>query len=495
MVALFWRRDVPSDFGQHMDARHQQVDIRWPALRICVASAGLVACLAACKGEESSISGGDDVPERDSGIAHVFRDSALAMVTDETLQARGLPSETESLLRIQELVARGRGIKELSGIERLTSLEVLDLGHNALTDIAELRALTRLQVLDISDNELTDLGPVGALKDLESLFAGHNDLPGIEALEELAQLSYVDLVATPIPESDVVVQRLRRRGVEVRLVDAQRDSAHTDSEQPLVGVLAFVSNRGGAWDIYLLDLSDETVQVLTDGMGQSRLPTWSPDGKRIAFMSDRTGTSKIYVVSADGGDIEQVTYGDRHDGEPTWRPDGRALAFFSTREGCSLCEVDLESGGVRSLVSNHDVYQFPGWSPDGLRFVFVRFPQVAVLSLPDMVETVLSDDSAVSRASWDPEGRWVAMSLTRDGYPAIYTAEVTDGGIEGLARIQDAVEGVEHWPSWSPDGHAIAYSAKYNTDSEIFVVHPFVGDLPINVTAHPAVDLSPAWRP
>jgi len=39
------------------------------------------------------------------------------------------------------------------------------------------------------------------------------------------------------------------------------------------------------------------------------LDSWSPDGKQIAFVSNRTGTYEIYVMNADGSSVSQLTRG------------------------------------------------------------------------------------------------------------------------------------------------------------------------------------------
>ena len=47
-------------------------------------------------------------------------------------------------------------------------------------------------------------------------------------------------------------------------------------------------------------------------------PSWSPDGKRIAFMSDRDGNWEIYVMDADGGNQQNLTNNPHGDGNPAW---------------------------------------------------------------------------------------------------------------------------------------------------------------------------------
>ena len=39
------------------------------------------------------------------------------------------------------------------------------------------------------------------------------------------------------------------------------------------------------------------------------LDSWSPDGKKIAFVSNRIGNYEIYVVDANGSGVTQVTRG------------------------------------------------------------------------------------------------------------------------------------------------------------------------------------------
>ncbi len=61
--------------------------------------------------------------------------------------------------------------------------------------------------------------------------------------------------------------------------------------------------------------------------------TWSPDGTYIAFHSNRGGTYNIWVIPASGGEAVQLTSGPYDDVTPAWSPDGNGIAFTFNRSG------------------------------------------------------------------------------------------------------------------------------------------------------------------
>ena len=62
-------------------------------------------------------------------------------------------------------------------------------------------------------------------------------------------------------------------------------------------------------------------------------PAWSPDGRQIAFVSDRDGNWEIYVMNADGSSQTNLTNDLPDDTGPVWSPDGRQIAFVFCRDG------------------------------------------------------------------------------------------------------------------------------------------------------------------
>jgi WD40 repeat protein len=88
------------------------------------------------------------------------------------------------------------------------------------------------------------------------------------------------------------------------------------------------------WDaqphICLMDLVTHDARQLTPTTKSERSPQWSSDGKKLAFLSNRAGKTQVYVMDADGGAAMAVT--DRTD-----RFKGRG------RRGCVR-----SAGGVRN---------------------------------------------------------------------------------------------------------------------------------------------------
>jgi TolB protein len=66
---------------------------------------------------------------------------------------------------------------------------------------------------------------------------------------------------------------------------------------------------------------------------QDTAPALSPDGQEVAFMSQREGDWEIYVINVDGSNLRRLTNNPADDGLPTWSPDGKAIAFMSNRDG------------------------------------------------------------------------------------------------------------------------------------------------------------------
>ena len=174
--------------------------------------------------------------------------------------------------------------------------------------------------------------------------------------------------------------------------------------------------------IFITDIHGNHVRQLTQthtpATTEDHLPSWSPDGKRLVFMRvnnrvDPLFGSAIYTIKADGTDLQLVyrlPVNRPGGGEPRWSPDGSRILFSdycvfggacppsTPASGPNLFTIRPNGSGLRKLTDGDSNSYNPGWSPDGKKIVFARFPRRGGSILGD-VYTMNADGSHVTQVT------------------------------------------------------------------------------------------------
>ena len=263
------------------------------------------------------------------------------------------------------------------------------------------------------------------------------------------------------------------------------------------GRIAFVSDRDGNWDVYVMNADGSDVTRLTDAAAWDQWPSWSPDGMRIAFHSDRDESWDIYAMNADGSDVTRLTDDTASDLGPSWSPDGRRIAFYSDRDGdFEIYVMDADGSGVTRLTDSPEPDWHPSWSPDGGRIAFVSERdgdfEIYVMNADGSDVTRLTDDTATdSSPSWSPDGRRIAFASDRDGDFEIYVMNADGSDVTQLTDDTASDLG----PSWSPDGQRIAFMSSRDGDWDVYVMNADGSGVTSLTDNRATTDWYPSWSP
>ena len=89
----------------------------------------------------------------------------------------------------------------------------------------------------------------------------------------------------------------------------------------------------GYYNLFTVTIGDKTVEPLSVGPGQNKLPKVSPDGTKLAYISNRNGIDNLYI--ADLVTDMQYAVTDILSGvkSVSWAPDGEKIAFSAYSKG------------------------------------------------------------------------------------------------------------------------------------------------------------------
>ena len=242
-----------------------------------------------------------------------------------------------------------------------------------------------------------------------------------------------------------------------------------DCREPRAGYkIAFVSERDGRPQIYVMNEDGSCQTRLTASKNADLEPVWSPDGSRIAFKSLRDGDWEIYVMNSDGSSQTRLTHSPAIEKNVAWSPDGSRILFVvQVREIVPFQENGLwelhviNADGTGQTRLTHSISSLEAaWSPDGSRIAFAGSPSIRDAYSLHAIWVISADGSGLYRVAWgaspawSPDGGRIAFSLTGvDDNEDIY---VINSNGSGPTRVTSH-PGFDRWPVWSPDGRHIGF--------------------------------------
>ena len=208
-------------------------------------------------------------------------------------------------------------------------------------------------------------------------------------------------------------------------------------------------------NIWILDLETRESRQFTTARAWESQPRWRPDGRALAFLSNRSGKPQVYVIPTDGGEAEALTRDEKGVGPFAWSPDGTRIAYVAQ-------EPDTE--GEKKRAEEKDDAQvvrrnyYSRAKDDQFWVVDTRSREVRQVT--QGAWRFSNGDTSSIHFTWSPAGDRLLVSATSDPRPDVFTSRlvwvrVSDGKMEELAAPRGAFSQMRA----SPDGKTIAYLA------------------------------------
>jgi Tol biopolymer transport system component len=236
----------------------------------------------------------------------------------------------------------------------------------------------------------------------------------------------------------------------------------TSQQQPALSphgdALAFVSeDRHGVAQVWTQRLDGSETVVVTSGRVPAARPRWSRDD-RIVF--ERLGQG-IWRVPAGGGAEQRLV---ERGSNPNLSGDGRWLVYERPGEGVFVARSD--GSGERLIAAIPETWytswahRHPALSPDGREIVyflavagpFGDFWRVPVAG--GTPQRLTFDQAEGGTPAWDPDGRSVIVSSSRDGARTLWRVAIAGSAPQPLT----AGAGEDSWPELSADGRRLFYT-------------------------------------
>lgn len=268
--------------------------------------------------------------------------------------------------------------------------------------------------------------------------------------------------------------------------------------------LAFVqqSSTNGNNSIVTVDAFGRNLHGIAGTFDQASYLEWSPDGTELVVggrSSEQTPVSTVYTVKRDGHEQQLTGFVDSAalNSDPAWSPDSTRVAFVSKSPN-QLLEIGIwivnadgthgSSTEEQTLFANSPNYLTPRWSPSGAAIAYLSTekgnPDIVLKQLNGSAGQLLATPDNESDIAWSHDSSKIAFVRSTGASRTIWVMNADGSGPMSLTTG-------EH-PRWSPDDKSILFDTSRDGNREIYRMNSDGTD-PINLTNDPGDDSQAEW--
>ena len=220
--------------------------------------------------------------------------------------------------------------------------------------------------------------------------------------------------------------------------------------------------------------------------GDYYAPRFSPDGKQLAL---QVGVGNTWIYDIAHETLTPLTFLPANCFLPVWTPDGKRIACYEANPAAGGLNISWipsnGTGRLQSLTKATKTPQAPAsWSPDGKTLAYFGFRatgsccEIWTVTLgpdgqPEEPKALLGQNSggAFEFPSFSPDGHWLAYQSDESGTEQIYVVPYPGPGGKRQASVSGGT-----FPRWSKTGHELFYAQTTNVESIVSFPYSVRGD-------------------
>jgi Tol biopolymer transport system component len=203
-----------------------------------------------------------------------------------------------------------------------------------------------------------------------------------------------------------------------------------------------------------------------------------PRGEQVAFVSGSPDQTSIYLLELTSGLAARLTGANTHPCCLSWSPDGNRLAYVEEGEHPALYALNLncitgECAPSQPLLHGVEPY-VAQWSPDGKHIAFESKKELGYWTIYVMAadggnkHPISQPRLNAHWPTWSPDGEQIGYTAVQDGRMEMF---VVGSSGQNLRRIlSDSVKYLYQYTAWSPDGHSLAYVSNQTGRRDLYLI-------------------------
>jgi serine/threonine protein kinase/Tol biopolymer transport system component len=280
--------------------------------------------------------------------------------------------------------------------------------------------------------------------------------------------------------------------------------------------VSFIAQQDGQYDVWRTGLRAGKPTRVTNDAAVDHRPHWLGDG-RLLYDSTREENMRLYTVKTARGEPVPVMAGDHECRLADFSVEASRILCYEQRDDSDILAVQVESGESRELTDDSGIKLWSSASPDGRALLYQVIPgekSIWDIRKGQLFSKPINPKGPSLRlaadgfdADWSPDGKQIAFLRLNKQELHLWTVKAVGGEETRLSADNLGFGGWNNVPpynrvdakswSWSPNSSRIAYSAKQNGVSNLWV-KSIDGSEPAKVSDNNDAEMGlgcPLWSP